>query len=104
VTSSDALTSLGVSPYLVLVTIKASHHVGRNRLHRYRCSRCKDLLRVKVKAKGQSGVTEQCPACHPKQTSAAGKAELILDSLMLPGLPKRSASTAVFRGMLGTKS
>jgi hypothetical protein len=80
-------------------TVRDPAAVNRRQHHRYKCSRCKDVLRVKIK--GQRGVSEQCPACHPKQTSAAGKAELLLDSLMLPGLPKLSASRAIFRGKLG---
>jgi hypothetical protein len=50
-----------------------------------------------VSKRGHIGATEACPACHPRMTSAAVKAERILDSLMLPALSPTFALRAVFR-------
>jgi hypothetical protein len=71
--------------YLELVVSKVKAPTARapasvTKRYRYKCSRCKDLLRVKIK--GEVGVSVWCPLCRPNRKNAAEKAELILDSLI----------------------
>ena len=58
--------------------------VNHRRQHRYGCTNCRDLGRVKKR--GEIGVTELCPKCNGRPIDPA-KVELILGRLMVKKNP-----------------